>query len=196
MSLSTIVRAMTAAGCTAEQICAAVEAYESDQKEKLAERRAKDAERKRRQRHAESRDVTRTERDRSDAEPAKVSPTPPSKNNTPQEIPPTGDISVPPTKKPNRRGARLPDDWWPDEQDRAFAAKKGLSPRETDLEAEKFRNYWHAKPGAGGVKLDWPKTWQNWCINAAERRPNNNSPPDKHSRLQAAFAETRKDFSP
>lgn len=28
-----------------------------------------------------------------------------------------------------------------------------------------FVNYWVSKPGKDGVKLDWKKTWQNWCIN-------------------------------
>jgi DNA-binding MarR family transcriptional regulator len=28
-----------------------------------------------------------------------------------------------------------------------------------------FVNYWVSKPGKDGIKLDWKKTWQNWCIN-------------------------------
>jgi hypothetical protein len=32
--------------------------------------------------------------------------------------------------------------------------------------ADAFRDHWIAKPGAGGVKLDWLATWRNWCRNA------------------------------
>jgi hypothetical protein len=35
-----------------------------------------------------------------------------------------------------------------------------------------FRNYWHAKAGKEGTKLDWGKTWQNWVYKAH---------PDKHN---------------
>jgi hypothetical protein len=35
-----------------------------------------------------------------------------------------------------------------------------------DLNAEKvsesFKDFWIAKPGAGGVKLNWEATWRNW----------------------------------
>ena len=27
---------------------------------------------------------------------------------------------------------------------------------------DSFKDYWVAKPGAGGVKLDWQATWRNW----------------------------------
>jgi hypothetical protein len=35
----------------------------------------------------------------------------------------------------------------------------------------KFRNYWLAKPGSGGRKLDWNATWRNWILKAAEHLP-------------------------
>ena len=38
-------------------------------------------------------------------------------------------------------------------------------------ETMKFINYWQAKAGRDGVKLDWPATWRNWMMNAAERAP-------------------------
>ena len=34
------------------------------------------------------------------------------------------------------------------------------------LESRKFADYWAAKAGAGGVKLDWQATWRNWVRNA------------------------------
>jgi hypothetical protein len=36
-------------------------------------------------------------------------------------------------------------------------------------EGAKFRDFWIAKPGAGGLKLDWPATWRNWSRRAAEQ---------------------------
>lgn len=38
-------------------------------------------------------------------------------------------------------------------------------PRET----EKFRNYWRSKSGKDATKLDWPATWRNWMLTAADR---------------------------
>lgn len=31
--------------------------------------------------------------------------------------------------------------------------------------AEDFRDYWVAKPGKDGAKLDWLATWRRWCRN-------------------------------
>lgn len=75
------------------------------------------------------------------------------------------------------KGSRLPDDWWPSVSDQAYATGQGLDPPIIQREAEKFRNYWHAKSGKDATKLDWSKTWQNWCINAAERKPANTPSP-------------------
>lgn len=83
-------------------------------------------------------------------------------------------------ERPRKRGSRLPDDWKPDESDWQYARSKGLDPNST---AEKFRNYWHAKPGREAVKLDWRKTWQNWCLTEAERKPKFGQPqPPKRER--------------
>jgi hypothetical protein len=40
-------------------------------------------------------------------------------------------------------------------------------------ETEKFVNYWRAKSGRDATKLDWPATWRNWMLKAAERVPGN-----------------------
>ena len=37
-----------------------------------------------------------------------------------------------------------------------------------DREAVKFKNYWLALPGSKGVKCDWHRTWENWCIQSIE----------------------------
>lgn len=65
-----------------------------------------------------------------------------------------------------RRGARLPPHWiLPDEW--LIAAEEtqrqfNLAPCDLRLEAAKFKDYWVAKAGIDGVKLDWRATWLNW----------------------------------
>jgi len=36
-------------------------------------------------------------------------------------------------------------------------------------EHAKFCDYWRAKPGKDGRKLDWPATWRNWMRTAESR---------------------------
>lgn len=67
---------------------------------------------------------------------------------------------------PKTKGSRLPEGWQPTPDDRAFASGLGLDP---DWVAPKFCDYWHSKPGQAGIKLDWSKTWRNWCRTEAER---------------------------
>ena len=62
------------------------------------------------------------------------------------------------------RGTRLtrdfviPHDWI------AFAiAERGWTEKDARAEASIFVNYWCAKAGSDGVKLDWEATWRNWC---------------------------------
>ena len=37
-----------------------------------------------------------------------------------------------------------------------------------DLRAEalKFANYWASKSGGAATKIDWKRTWLNWCLQA------------------------------
>lgn len=67
------------------------------------------------------------------------------------------------------RGTRLPDDWALPAEWRAAAMQMGLTAREVDREAIKFKNYWSNQPGVKGVKLLWDRTWENWCISTLER---------------------------
>lgn len=71
----------------------------------------------------------------------------------------------------SKRGARatrlppewtLPSEWW------NWASKFGLEAQRIDLEADKFRDYWHGKGGQGAVKADWFATWRNWCRRVVE----------------------------
>lgn len=76
--------------------------------------------------------------------------------------------SAPPAAKPDPRGSRLPPEWQPSPADVAYAAERGLNPASV---AENFRDFWHAKAGQDGRKLDWPATWRRWCRTDAEKRP-------------------------
>lgn len=81
-----------------------------------------------------------------------------------------------PVGSPKKAGSRLPDDWrlpkpWGD-----WAVGRGLPEAVTRLEAEKFSNYWRARPGREAAKLDWELTWRNWVIKAISDRGGSPSP--------------------
>lgn len=71
---------------------------------------------------------------------------------------------------------RIPEDFQPDV---GFALDNGFSIRDANREADHFRDYWHAKPGRDGTKLDWPATWRNWIRNS-RHRPSATGPPNGH----------------
>lgn len=78
---------------------------------------------------------------------------------------------IEPNSKPtteNKRGHRLPEDWQPDADCRAFAQSHGLDPEQV---ADHFRDYWHDKTGANANKINWTGTWRNWCRTEAKRKP-------------------------
>jgi len=73
--------------------------------------------------------------------------------------------SVVSSAKPRKRGCRLPDDWTP------AALPADCQPHDAGMierELSRFRDYWIAKPGAQGVKLDWDATWRNWMRRSME----------------------------
>lgn len=79
-----------------------------------------------------------------------------------------GEAEASSSLKQANRGARLLADWKPSPEDRAYAVSLGLT--NVDRIAADFRDYWRAKPGKDGVKLDWPATWRTWCRREADRR--------------------------
>lgn len=90
---------------------------------------------------------------------------PPSAANVADPAASTGS----PTGSPKRKnGTRLPDDFtvtppmveW---------ARDNAPDVDGRVETEKFMDYWRAKPGKDGVKLDWPATWRNWFRTAQQR---------------------------
>jgi hypothetical protein len=78
-----------------------------------------------------------------------------------------GAVTAKPRTKEAGRGSHLPADWQPSLSEVAFALDRGMPQSRVSAEAEKFRNYWTAKSGAGATKRDWSATWRNW-INAME----------------------------
>lgn len=71
------------------------------------------------------------------------------------------------------RGTRLPEAWQPSAEDVAYAEQQGLDP---NREAAKFRNHWLSQGGKGACKIDWRRTWQNWCLESADRKQRRTGP--------------------
>src|SRR6218665_2786899 len=90
------------------------------------------------------------------------------------------------------RGTRIPDDFTITDQMRAWAAER-CPGMDINLATEKFVNYWQARPGKNGTKLDWFATWRNWLLSDFERLPAQRGPsPPKVTAAERAFALTQK----
>ena len=82
----------------------------------------------------------------------------------------------------HRRGTRLPDVWFPSEDDIQFAHQRGFDDSRIKEVADQFRDYWHSMPGQRGVKSRWDLTWRNWLRREA---PTGAGPPSgKSSRME------------
>ena len=68
-----------------------------------------------------------------------------------------------------QRGSRLPADWSPSSADAMFC-KTERPYLDVSKTADRFRDYWHAQPGAKGSKLDWSATWRNWVRNESKQQ--------------------------
>lgn len=74
------------------------------------------------------------------------------------------------TKQNPKRGTRwpddaiVPDDWLAEGE--GYREMAGKPPIDLRAEALKFANYWAAKSGGAATKLDWKRTWLNWCLTA------------------------------
>lgn len=66
------------------------------------------------------------------------------------------------------RGTRLPADWEPGEEGKAFAEKQGLRNGRASAELDKFRDYWASATGQSATKADWQAAWRNWVRKAVE----------------------------
>lgn len=74
------------------------------------------------------------------------------------------------TSLPRSRGTRIPDDFTVAPAMVAWA-RANCPNVDGQRETVKFINYWTARSGREATKLDWPATWRNWMLNAAERAP-------------------------
>lgn len=68
------------------------------------------------------------------------------------------------------KGTRIPDNFGITAEMRQWAADE-VAGFDIDREHKRFRDYWRAKPGKDGTKLDWFATWRNWMRKAAQDGP-------------------------
>lgn len=80
--------------------------------------------------------------------------------------------SVDPKKRERKIASRMPADWQPDEADREFAIKLGLTSAEIAIETEKIRDWSISNPK--GAKLDFGAFWRQWCRTCIERKGSGN----------------------
>ena len=73
---------------------------------------------------------------------------------------------------PAKKASRMTEEWQlPKAWGEWAVAEHNLSVETVRLEANKFRDYWLAKAGKDGAKLDWSATWRNWVRNSLEFSP-------------------------
>lgn len=82
-----------------------------------------------------------------------------------EQGPPSGESS----RTRSDRATRLPSRWKPEREEelQAQAASAGV---DLHRELAKFRDYWFAKAGKDGRKVDWQATWRNWLRKAIDDR--------------------------
>jgi hypothetical protein len=108
---------------------------------------------------------------------------------------PLSDTDTDKTREKQRsRASRLPEGFYPDLEH----ARDRLPDIDAQAEAERFRNFWTAKAGAGALKLDWPATWRNWiqtCLDNGKyaRIPGDDSSPSHGGSNGHAKAPARSD---
>lgn len=139
--------------------------------EQAERRRAADRERKRLRKSAESAESAEQVSPKKE-----TSPTPPKEKTTP---------SSEPNGSSKNRAARIPVEFEPD---LGWAVGAGMSHSQALTEAEQFRDYWTAKPGKDGTKLDWPATWRQWVRNQLKRHPAARASPPRQPNVADGFA--------
>lgn len=78
------------------------------------------------------------------------------------------DMPAPPAAD-RKTGMRLPDPFVVTDDMKAWFAQN-CSHVNARMEHDKFLDYWRAKPGKDGRKLDWVATWRNWMRTAEDRQ--------------------------
>lgn len=84
----------------------------------------------------------------------------------------------------SKRGTRIPEDFVPDIE---AAMSEGLSRQEAERQARTFCDWWMAKPGKDGLKLDWPATWRVWYRRNLPALPQRNATSPPHSAVNDAI---------
>ena len=77
-----------------------------------------------------------------------------------------GPLPPKPSVSGSKKGSRVPTDFRPNPVDLAEANR--LIGTRVEIEILKFRDYWGARAGKDGLKLDWDATWRNWARRASE----------------------------
>jgi len=70
-------------------------------------------------------------------------------------------------------GERLSGEWFLPMEWGEWAVNEGLSINQIRAQADTFKDYWIAQPGAKGRKTDWQATWRNWIRKSRERENGN-----------------------
>ncbi len=96
---------------------------------------------------------------------------------SPEPLYPDAPLPLPAQRE--KRGTRLPDDFAPTPE-MAKWARENAPHVDPAREFDRFCDYWKAKPGRDGRKLDWLATWKNWMRNAEDRQ----GPRDRSDRQQ------------
>lgn len=198
MNLVATLEAMAESGASVEMILNVVRRHEAEREVAAMRRREVDAARqaakRERERHAESRGQAVTERDSRGPSPhvsegdAQVVVLTSSLRS--EALPPEKATPSTPKGAGQVRGTRLPDDWTP--PDDRLAGEMGMNAEDYLRQADIFRDYWRAVPGAKGRKTDWPATWRNWLRraseNASRKTHERHSPNAKFTARQDALA--------
>ncbi|MBA3015220.1 MAG: hypothetical protein KKD63_04655 [Proteobacteria bacterium] len=81
------------------------------------------------------------------------------------------EAATPKATTKSKKGNRLPSDWSPSDALLVWTKKERPSWDETSMQRviDSFRDYWTAKPGQSGIKLDWDATWRNWVRREPDR---------------------------
>lgn len=96
-----------------------------------------------------------------------------TKNHQPSTSTPTSLAGDP--ARSDTRGTRLPENFLVTDEHREFAREQGLP--NPDDEIGEFKDYWRAKPGRDGIKIDWNATFRNWLRRAPKYQPNRTRQP-------------------
>lgn len=185
MSATLIAKALASTGATADQIAAAIEAYETPIIERQAQKRENARQRQIRLREKKESfnnncHITHYTRD-SALQGVTVRDTPsplvPPSNGfptplpiTPPYNPPSLEVSArdalpttPKELKKSKRAERLSKEWvLPTEWGKWAMDEEGLTYEEVIRQEDIFRDHWFAKPGGDACKSDWQATWRNW----------------------------------